>query len=53
LLIGHGVLNEAEAYAALVRAAKAMPAYRDPWRDLEKRVKNSLQAGIGQARPTP
>src|SRR5262249_31047740 len=53
LLIGHGVLDQAEAYAALVRAAKAMPTYRDPWRDLEKRVENSLQAGIRQARPTP
>ena len=48
-LVGRGLLGETEAYDALVRAAYAMPTYRDPWRDLEKRVRNSIEAGKGHA----
>jgi hypothetical protein len=47
-LIARGDLGYEEAYAALLEAARAMPAYRDPWRNLETRVARSLEAGIGQ-----
>jgi hypothetical protein len=33
---------------ALLGAARAMPVYRDPWRDLESRVARSIEAGIGR-----
>ena len=47
-LIARGDLGYEEAYAALLGAARAMPVYRDPWRDLESRVARSLEAGIGR-----
>jgi putative DNA primase/helicase len=49
ILVGRGALDEAEAIAALTRAAKAMPAHRDPWRDLEERVAKSFAAGVRKA----
>jgi hypothetical protein len=52
ILVGRGTLDEAEALAALVRATKAMPVYRDPWRDLERRVRNSFKAGLRKAEAT-
>jgi hypothetical protein len=45
-LIGRGDLDYATAFAALLAAARTMPAHRDPWRDLDKRVERSLKAGI-------
>jgi hypothetical protein len=45
LLVGRGLLDRDEALAALTRAALAMPTYGKPWRDLEKRVEKSLEAG--------
>ena len=45
-LVARGLLAEAEALDALVRAACAMPTYREPWRDLEKRVRSSFEAGV-------
>jgi hypothetical protein len=48
-LIGRGDLDYATAYAALLAAACAMPAYRDPWTCLESRVARSIEAGM--ARP--
>jgi hypothetical protein len=47
-LIGRGDLGYATAYAALLEAARAMPVYREPWRNLEERVARSLEAGIGR-----
>jgi hypothetical protein len=48
-VIARGDIGEVEAYDALLAAARAMPAYREPWRDLERQVARSLAAGI--ARP--
>jgi putative DNA primase/helicase len=45
-LIGRGDLDYATAFAALAAAARAMPVYRDPWCDLDRRVERSLKAGI-------
>jgi hypothetical protein len=45
-LVARGDLSYAEAYAALLEAARAMPAYREPWRNLEERVARSLEAGV-------
>jgi hypothetical protein len=47
-LAARGDLDYAEAYAALLGAAHAMPAYREPWRNLEERVARSIEAGIGR-----
>jgi hypothetical protein len=47
-LIARGDLGYQEAYAALLEAACAMPAYREPWRNLETKVARSLEAGIGR-----
>jgi hypothetical protein len=47
-LVARGDLDYAVAYEALLAAANAMPAYRDPWRNLETRVSRSLEAGIGR-----
>jgi Bifunctional DNA primase/polymerase, N-terminal len=45
-LVARGDLDYAEAYAALLEAALAMPAYCDPWRNLETRVARSIEAGM-------
>jgi hypothetical protein len=45
-LIAQGDLDYSTAFAALVAAARAMPTYGRPWRDLDKRVERSLKAGI-------
>jgi hypothetical protein len=50
-LVARGDLDYAEAYAALLGAAHAMPAFREPWRNLEERVACSLEAGIGRRQP--
>jgi hypothetical protein len=47
-LVARGDLTEAEALDALIAAAKAMPAYGRPWVHLEKRVADSLAAGMGR-----
>jgi hypothetical protein len=47
-LVGRGDLGYATAYAAILEAARAMPVYREPWRNLEERVARSLEAGIGR-----
>ena len=44
--VGRGDISYAEAYAALLEAARAMPAYRDPWRNLEARVARSVASGM-------
>jgi len=46
-LIRDGGLDYAVAYDALVAAARAMPAYGRPWRDLDVRVERSIAAGMG------
>jgi hypothetical protein len=45
-LVARGDVNEAEAYDALLTAARAMPAYGRPWVRLEQRVRDSLTAGM-------
>jgi Bifunctional DNA primase/polymerase, N-terminal len=45
-LIGRGDLGYEEAHAALLEAARAMPVYRDAWRDLEGRVARSIESGM-------
>jgi hypothetical protein len=45
-LIARGDLDSATGFAALAAAARAMPTYGKPWRDLDKRVERSLKAGI-------
>jgi hypothetical protein len=47
-LIGRGDLGYEEAYERLLAAARAMPAYREPWRNLDERVARSLEAGISR-----
>jgi Bifunctional DNA primase/polymerase, N-terminal len=47
-VIGRGDLGYEEAFIALLGAARAMPVYRDPWRDLESRVARSIESGIGR-----
>jgi hypothetical protein len=47
-LVARGDLDYATAYAALLEATRAMPVYRDPWRNLEERVARSLEAGTGR-----
>ena len=49
--IGRGDLGYEESFAALLAAALAMPAYADPWRNLETRVARSIEAGM--AAPLP
>jgi len=51
-LCSRGDIDEAEALAALTRAALAMPTFgTKPWRDLARRVAASFEAG--KARPVP
>jgi Bifunctional DNA primase/polymerase, N-terminal len=45
-LIARGDLDYAAAYERLCEAARAMPAYRDRWRNLEERVARSIEAGM-------
>jgi hypothetical protein len=45
-MIGRGELDYATAFTALVAAARAMPTYRDPWRNLGDRVARSIEAGM-------
>ncbi len=53
-LIARGDIAYVEAYVALLEAARAMPVYRDPWRNLDERVARSLEGGIGHpAYPAP
>jgi hypothetical protein len=51
-LIGED-LSEGEAFAALLSAAKAMTAYGEPWRNLERKVKHSLARGMETPRRVP
>jgi hypothetical protein len=50
-LVGRGDLDEAEAFEALLAAAREMQARGHGWHDLERRVAASLAAGI--KRPLP
>ena len=45
-LIRRGDLDYATAFLALVAAARAMPTYRNPWRNLDERVARSIKAGM-------
>ena len=45
-MIGRGDLDYATAFTALVAAARAMPTYRSPWRNLDERVARSIKAGM-------
>ena len=47
-LVARGDLGYEEAFVALLGAARAMPVYRDPWRNLGERVARSIEAGIGR-----
>lgn len=47
-LVARGDLGYEEAFVGLLVAARAMPAHREPWRDLETRVARSLESGIGR-----
>jgi hypothetical protein len=42
-------LAESEAFAVLLSAAKALPAYGEPWRNIERKLRYSL--GRGMERP--
>ena len=48
-LIGSN-LSEREAFAALHSAAKAMPAYGEPWRNIEGKLRHSLRRGMERPR---
>ena len=52
-LVGGGDLEIETAIAALTAAANAMPAYRDPWRDLETKVRRAVTEGMREPRTTP
>ena len=45
-LVARGDLDYEAAYDALLEAARAMPAYRSSWRNLEERVARSIGAGM-------
>jgi putative DNA primase/helicase len=45
-LIAAGAVDSDVAYRALTAAAKAMPAYGKPWRDLNDKVKASIKRGM-------
>jgi Bifunctional DNA primase/polymerase, N-terminal len=47
-LIARGDIDYATAFDSLLAAARAMPVYRDPWRNLDERVARSIEAGIGR-----
>ena len=61
----HGVLSPSAAWSAAAisrsrprsrrspAAANAMPAYRDPWRDLETKVRRAVTEGMREPRTTP
>jgi hypothetical protein len=46
-------LPESEALAALLCAAKAMPTYGEPWRDVELKLRCSLDRGMERPRRVP
>jgi hypothetical protein len=46
-------LAEGEALAALLCAAKAMPTYGEPWRDIERKLRRSLNRGLERPHRTP
>jgi AAA domain/Bifunctional DNA primase/polymerase, N-terminal len=48
--VGAGVLDAETAIAALTAAANAMPAYAEPWRDLEQKVRRSVGEGMREPR---
>jgi hypothetical protein len=50
-LIGRDDLDYTEGCDALVAAARQMPAYREPWHNLEEMVAHALEDGM--ARPLP
>jgi hypothetical protein len=50
-LIKRGELDYATAYATLIAAAHAMPAYGRPWRGLEARIEASLKRGMERSAP--
>jgi hypothetical protein len=50
-LIARGDLDYATARSALSAAARAMPTYGKPWRDLNRRVEASIARGMGRAAP--
>ena len=52
-LVGGGDLEIETAIAALTAAANAMPTYRDPWRDLETKVRRAVTEGMREPRTTP
>jgi hypothetical protein len=39
-------LSESEAFAVLHAAAKAMPTYGEPWRNIERKLRYSLRRGM-------
>ena len=47
------ILRSRPRSAALTAAAKAMPAYRDPWRGLETKVRRAVTEGMREPRTTP
>jgi putative DNA primase/helicase len=49
--VARGDLDEAEAYDALLAAARSMPAHRGPWRDFSDEISNTL--AVGATRPLP
>jgi hypothetical protein len=48
-LIARGELDYATAVAALIAAARRMPAHRRPWRDIDERVEASIIRGMERA----
>jgi Toprim domain len=49
-LVSGGVLDQREAYAALLSAARSMPRYGERWTGLEKKIAPSLERGMRQPR---
>ena len=49
-LIGAGELDYETAISALWTAADGMPAYAEPWRDLEAKVRRAVADGMGRPR---
>jgi hypothetical protein len=39
-------LAESDAFAVLLAAAKSMPAYGEPWHDIERKLRYSLRRGM-------
>lgn len=51
--VAAGYLDATEALNALTAAALRMPAYRGPWRGLDRLVARSLEAGMQRPRQIP